>query len=225
MSPLRTHNSSARSSRGLAALAVAAAALALGAPLASASGSSPVVPPGGTIDGEGYGYWSGAANAAVFDWGGNGSPCLTIRAPDGGTVAYPAASGSCDVAAGEPIFIPGAADECSTYEGDHSGFGTTPAQLEACAREGFQSLNGRGSATVDGSPVADFAALTSASPPFNVVVPDPNQFGLTPGPGITARYGEGVLLQGFSPGTHTVIITAAFNDEESGPIEYTLHVH
>jgi hypothetical protein len=183
------------------------------------------VPPGGTIDGEGYGYWVGAAEGTFFTWGGNGSPCLTIRAPDGGTVAFPVGSGSCDVAAGEPVFIGGAAYECSNIDGDHAGFGTTPEQLEACAREGFQRLNGRGSATVDGSPVSDYRELISASRTFDFVLPDPNQLGLPPGPGMLAAYGEGLLLQGFSPGTHTIIHTAAFNDQESGPIELTLHIH
>ena len=229
MSLVRNHDSSASRRRGVAALAVAAVAAArvrLSAPLALASPTNPVVPPGATIDGEGYGYWSGAADAELFDAGGTGPACATLKAPDGASVLDLATNNSpCDVPAGEPVFIPGAGDECSSYEGDHPGFGTAPDELEACARDGFLRVNGRGTATVDGSPVADYPELISASPTVNVVVPDPNQFGLTPGPGISAFYGEGLLLRGLSPGTHTVIITAAFNDQESGPIEYSLHVH
>lgn len=226
MSQLRNHDSSGSLRRGLAALAATAAVLALGAPLASASPTNPVVPPGGTIDGQGYGYWSGAADAAGFDSSGTGPACVTLQAPDAASVLFLATNNNpCDVPAGEPVFIPGAGDECSTIDGDHPGFGTTPEQLEACARENFQRLNGRGTATVDGNPVADYRALISASPTVNFVVPDPNPFGLPPGPGMSAYYGEGLLLRGLSPGTHTIIITAAFNDQESGPIEYTLHVH
>jgi len=211
----------------LAGLAVATALVACGGAVAHAAGVSPVVPPGGTIDGEGYAYWSGAADAAFFDSGGATPPCArTLKAPDGGTVVELAASGSCDVPAWEPIFVPGdgANYECSTVEGDHYGFGTTPAQLQLCARQNYYEINTRGTATVDGNPVENYAGLISASPAFDFVIPDRNDFGVTPGPGMTAIYGESLLLRGLSPGTHTIRITAAYNNKEMAT-EYTLHVH
>jgi hypothetical protein len=43
----------------------------------------------------------------------------------------------CSASPGEPIYLHGIGDECSTIKGDHNGFGTSPAQLVRCARKGL----------------------------------------------------------------------------------------
>jgi hypothetical protein len=173
---------------------------------AQATGASVVVPPGGTVAGHGYAYWLGVSDRNFFDTGGSPEPCQTLRA-DGQPIAFLGGvntSGDipCSVPAGRPIYVHGVSNECSTFNGDHNGFGTSPAQLQLCARHGFEHLSG--AAFIDGVNVTNYRELITAADVVDVLVPTKNPFGIPGGPGTSAAYGEGLLLRGFSAGKHTI---------------------
>jgi hypothetical protein len=177
---------------------------------AQATGASLVVPPGGTVAGHGYAYWLGASNRNFFDTGGSPEPCQTLHA-GGQPVAFLDGANTssdipCSVPAGRPIYVHGVSNECSTFQGDHNGFGTSPAQLQRCARQGFEHLSG--AASIDGVNVTNYRELITAARLVDVLVPAHNAFGLKGGPGRSAAYGEGLLLRGFSAGKHTIRVNS-----------------
>jgi len=104
-----------------------------------AAAASPVVPVGGTVAGKGYAYW--LERAFLLDFTGNpqGSPCMTVSV-GGVPVAMldglnsKGGSWTCSEPAGRAIYVGEPAYECSTLNGDHTGYGTTPADLEKCAK-------------------------------------------------------------------------------------------
>lgn len=206
----------------LAALVILLAALGA---TAQASSASPVVPPGGTVAGEGYSHWLGVKNQVFFDSGGAPPACGTSHAP-GGRVALlsgeDAGRITCDEPAGRPIYVDGVSNECSTFAGDHKGFGVSPSQLRRCARAGFAGLSG--TARVDGVPVADYRSLITATGVVPVHLPPNNAFGIPPGRGDSADYGEGLLLKGFAPGRHTITITST-TPGGTHTADYTLTVY
>ena len=211
----------------LTAVGIAAVLIAFAGASAQAAVGSSVVPPGGKVAGEGYAYWLGLKDQLFFDSGGSTpNACETLRAP-GGAVAFLNGGSiggkiNCDEPAGRPIYVDGVTNECSTFPGDHNGFGTSPEQLILCAREGFKGLSG--TAAVDGSPIADYPALIAATNAIDVQVPEDNTFGIEPRSGRTAAYGEGLLLQGLSAGTHTIRVTSS-TPAGTLIVEYTLRIH
>jgi hypothetical protein len=108
------------------------------------------------------------------------------------------------VPAREPIYVHGIANECSTLHGDHAGFGTSAAQLERCARDGFKGLHG--SASADGAPVVNYRELISAAPVVEARLPTHNAFHLAPQRMRSAAYGEGLLLRGLTAGRHAIVV-------------------
>ena len=68
-----------------------------------------------------------------FGSGGSAFACFDL----GGTVAPlgPTGAESCTVKPGTKVFVAANTFECSTFDGDHPGFGTTEAELRACARQ------------------------------------------------------------------------------------------
>lgn len=213
---MRNHlMSSSRGLRRNLTVATLATLLAGGtvAAAAPATGSGPVVPPTGSVAGHGYPYWLGVADRIFFNDGGKPPPCQTLHA-DGQTVAFLDGADTdqtmrCRVAASQPIFTHGIANECSTVHGDHSGFGTSAAQLRRCARHGYVSLHLHGSASVDGAPVSGYRALTLAAPVVTAHIPAHNTFHVPAQRIRTASYGEALLLRALSPGTHRIVVRSS----------------
>jgi hypothetical protein len=210
-------------------LGIALAVLAISAApsLASDGFADPVVSAGGVVAGEGYAYWLAEKNRAFFDSGGAPAACETIHTGlgtalflDGGEADHPV---TCTAAPGEGVYVDGVSNECSTFKGDHSGYGTSAADLMACAKAGYASGHLRGGATVDGAAVADYARLAAATPAITVRVPAHNHFGVKAGAGTSACYGEGLLLTNLAPGTHTIRIRSHVGSGGE-TTDYTLHV-
>jgi hypothetical protein len=196
--------------------------------MTGAAATTVVVGPGGTAAGKGYPYWLAVKNRLVFDTPAPGLPvCGTQQGPSG-PIAFLMGGGRdrdhfvCDEPSGQPIYVDGLTNECSTVPGDHNGFGTSAAQLRLCAREGFQRLSA--SAVLDGAPVVNYRQLIVTSPVVAIHVPVGNPFGIEPQNGRSVAYGEGLLLSGLSTGTHTIRITEHL-PEGSNTVTYTVSVH
>lgn len=201
--------------------------LALGG-RAAATGRTAVVGPTGTVGGHGYSYWLMRSWQRVFSTSAPVNPCQTLTAGDDRvayltlkTIAPGVDNYSCDEPAGRPIYAVGLSNECSTWEGDHGGFGTSNDQLVLCARELFAGAKQK--TTFDGLSVK-INDLISATRAFHVRAARDNILGLTPGDGRSAAYGFGLLLRGLDRGTH-VIHTEASIGTASWSITFTLHVH
>jgi hypothetical protein len=113
-------------------------------------------------------------------------------------------SQTCTEPAGRPIYLKHLSNECSTFKGDHAGFGTTNAQLKKCARSAFK--NATGSTIVDGQRVAHINRYLSASGVYRIDLHKNNYYGYKKLHGRSAAYGYGVLLRGLTKGTHTVVV-------------------
>ena len=121
----------------------------------------------------------------------------------------------------EPIYVHGISNECSTVHGDHAGFGTSASQLERCARKGFKGLHG--SASIDGMPVVNYRQLISAAAVVEARVPTHNAFHLAQQRLRSAAYGEGLLLRGLTPGTHTIVVKS-FTPGGNQQRKFVVHV-
>jgi hypothetical protein len=113
----------------------------VGASLAQAADGGAVVPAGGAVAGHGCASWLAAANRIFFADGGSPPLRQTLHAT-GQAVEFLDGVDTdqqikCSASPGEPIYLHGIGDECSTIKGDHNGFGTSPAQLVRCARKGL----------------------------------------------------------------------------------------
>jgi hypothetical protein len=135
-------------------------------------------------------FGSGGSAFACFDLGG-------MVAPLGPTGAE-----SCTVKPGTKVFVAANTFECSTFDGDHPGFGTTEAELRACARQ--NDVQVAPTVTVDGKSVPVTEVETR---PLNIVLPADNIFGLPPGAhGLSVGHGWVALLHPLTPGTHAIVI-------------------
>jgi hypothetical protein len=205
--------------------AVAALLAGSAGALARAAGPGPVVGSGGKVAGQSYGYWLGVADRIFFTHGGAPPVCQTLHS-DGQAVEFLDGANTdqritCTVPAGEPLYVHGINNECSTVHGDHAGFGTSATQLERCARHGFKSLHG--SASVDGAPVINYRELISAAPVVDARLPKHNGFHLAPGRLRSADYGEGLLLRDLTAGTHTIVVKS-FTPEGNQQRRFVVHV-
>jgi hypothetical protein len=138
-----------------------------------------------------------------FGTGGPAFACFDL----GGTVAPLAPVGveSCTVKRGTKIFVAASTFECSTFDGDHPGFGTTEAELRACARQ--NDVQDAPTVTVDGKPVRVTEVQTR---PLNIVLPADNIFNLPAGTqGLSVGHGWVSLLHPLTPGNHTIVIHTA----------------
>jgi hypothetical protein len=181
--------------------ATIAAALVL-ALCGAAAGATPshVVPPNGKVGGKGYSYYLERGWKVSF---GAPGPCQMVTV--GGlrvAVVNPTDGPTCTEPAGRPIYVPGPSDECSTFPGDHNGFGKTASQLKQCARAGMQ--NSVVHASVDGHRVPHYARFITATEVFAFHLPKNRFPGIKQRKGRSAAYGYGLLLTGLTKGTHTV---------------------
>jgi hypothetical protein len=120
---------------------------------------------------------------------------------------------TCTVPPGTFLFLPIVNSECSTIPGDVlPGFGTTPAELERCAR--FAStliVPGTLSATLDGTPIKAVTQYSVTSPLFTFGPLPANNvlqfFGLNTPAGTTAQsVSDGIylFLHPLSAGDHVL---------------------
>jgi hypothetical protein len=179
---------------------------------AASAAARQVVPPGGKIAGETSSYWLKRSWQKVFDTSAPVPPCrwltahgqrvryLTLTTPAPGTDKY-----TCTEPAGQPTYVIGLSNECSTFHGDHTKLGTTDPALERCARRGFRDVHQ--TTTIDGRPV-NARKRVAASGAYPVHAAHNNILGLPAGDGRSAAYGYGLLLTGFAKGTHTIHLRA-----------------
>lgn len=201
-----------RSALGLAAILLLTCG---GAAVAAIPGQ--VVPREGKVAGEGYAYYLARSWQIVFGAAGAPPVCDTVTVHDELVLVVEDGAGgtpSCDVAAGEPVYIVSASNECSTLDGDHNGFGTTPSQLELCARTGYLSSFADVSASLDGQPITNLPELLTQTRVFRI----------NPHDGRSVAYGEGLLFSGFAAGTHVVEQRGRVGGTPIA-IVITLHVH
>jgi len=173
---------------------------------AIAAQRSNVVPPTGKVAGHGYAYWMERHQQFAFSLSHpTSSPCNSLTA-NGKRVAFFVGVGtgthSCSEPVGRPIYVNVVSAWCSTFAGDHDGFGTSDAELQACSSHAFAQV-GPASGTVDGKAV-NLEALVAATGGFPVHAVPGNVLGLPAGNGRAAADGIGLLLTGFSKGTHTI---------------------
>ena len=173
-----------------------------------ASGGGTAVPPGGKIAGRGYSQWLEVFWKTFFRTPPSASVCQTVHTSIG-PVAVLIGGGSgkketdtCREPANRPIFVDGLAAECSTIEPPPS-HGNTPAQLKRCARRQMTGVEDL-SIAIDGHQVMGWTRYITASPVFTFHMPKHNRLGTRKRTGQSAAYGEGLLLRGLPPGTHTV---------------------
>jgi hypothetical protein len=191
----------------------AALALSLVACALAAGARTVVVGPGGAVAGGGYAYWLGRNWQLVFESappapkpcetvtaGGEQVAVLIVGAPPSGTYRR-----SCTEPAARPIYVEMLSNECSTFPGDHTHFGTTNADLERCARTMFAGAVA--TAAVDGHPVASFTRYLAATGVYSLQLPKQNLFDYKQFSGRSAAYGYGLLLTGLSAGDHTITFT------------------
>ncbi len=106
-------------------------------------GASVVVPATGTVAGKGYPYWLERAFLLDFTNPHN-PPCMTVSVGGVGValldgLGVKPGSWTCNEPAGRAIYVGEPAYECSTLSGDHVGYGTTPADLEKCAKANWDA--------------------------------------------------------------------------------------
>jgi len=175
---------------------------------ALAAGTSNVVAANGTVAGHGYAYWLARNWQASYKVSGPATACRTLTA-NGQRVAWlmpPSVAPrtyayTCSEPAGRSLDVIELSNECSTFHGDHHGFGTTAADLQRCAKMGFKGV--KETTTIDGNPV-DVSKLIAATGAYRVHASKNNMLGQSPGHGLSAAYGYALLIDGFSKGTHTI---------------------
>ena len=139
-----------------------------------------------------------------------GGTFSTTPGPPGTTVGK--AERSCTVPPGTALFFPIVNVECSAIEGDHTGFGTTSAELQKCAQFLANFINPNTlRATIDGVELTALNQYRVQSPPFMFgPLPDNNifQFFSLSAPAGTkwpsASDGVHLLLHPLSAGAHTI---------------------
>jgi uncharacterized membrane protein len=190
-----------------------ATALTLAAAVASAASVGPIVPPGGNVAGKSYAYYLERAWQVTLAGPAQPKTCNTITVGSqrvalilGGYSGKPEKH-TCTVSAGEPIYIDGIGDECSSLHGDHGNFGTTDSDLKRCARSQYARGHAAGGASLDGQPVANLAKTIVATGTYAIHLSKHNILGIKSTSGRSAAYGEGLLLQSVAAGTHVIDIT------------------
>jgi hypothetical protein len=141
-------------------------------------------------------YGGGDAASACWDIGGTLAP-----------LAPPPGVKSCTVKPNTPIYVTASTYECSTFPGDqgsHPVFGTTEAELRACAHHYDAPV--APTVTVDGNSVPVTEVETTA---LTIALPGNNIFGLqAPADrhGVSVAHGWVTLLQPLTSGTQTIVI-------------------
>jgi hypothetical protein len=193
-------------------------------------GAASVVPPGGTVAGNGYAYWLKRVQLIGFEGPFTPPSCVVVSA-GGQRVALLFAhrpghslSITCSEPAGRDLYVAELFTVCSTLEG-LPGFGMPPAELDKCARSDFASGT-RGASygvTLDGHPTRAVVGATGTYYVPKVVSGGICGLSCLPASSAyAAGYGAGVLLSGLSKGTHIIhhTVSAPFNVS----VTYTIHV-
>lgn len=206
---------------GLAMLLFAAtgwaATNAVAGPAGAAAAS--VVPPNGTVAGEGYAYYQEHAWQLDFSAPPSGPKDCMMVTVNGQEVEFIGGAGdhTCTLPGGRPIYVDGPGNECSTLKGDHNGFGTSDSQLVKCARAAMKGVVAH--ATIDGHPITNFGKLITATGAYPIRITKNRFPGITARTGRDAAYGYGLLVIGLTKGTHTLYHRSSF-----GTSTFTLHV-
>ena len=110
---------------------------------------------------------------------------------------------ACTVKRGTKIFVAASTWECSSFPGDHVGFGTTEAELRRCAQE--TDAPAAPETTVDGRRVHLDEVETRL---LRIRVPRDNVFGVSGADrrGQSVAHGWVVLLKRLGRGTHAITI-------------------
>ncbi|HWC35436.1 MAG TPA: hypothetical protein VG650_11500 [Mycobacteriales bacterium] len=212
-------------------LALAVSTL-LGTSAVANTSSGVVVAPHGSVAGKDYGFYVGKVWQIIFA-SPTKQPDTCATATVGGhqvAVIWAAITGSgsfkqsCTEPAGRPIYLQHVADECSTFKGDHSTFGTSDSQLRKCARAEFRDATG--STTVDGRTISDVGRFTAGSGDYSInLSAGHNYYGYKRLHGRSAAYGYGVLLRGLASGNHTVVVRGTIPAYKFHlKVRYTIHV-
>jgi len=129
--------------------------------------------------------------------GAHASACWDV----GGVVAplAPTPVDSCKVKSGTKIFVSASSAECSTFQGDCGGPGSTEQDL---VNNATLLIDKNPQVTLDGNPVTVTYVQTK---PMNIVLPKNNIFGLPEGTsGQSVALGEVALLDSLTPGIHEI---------------------
>ena len=160
-------------------------------------------------------------------------PCALVTAgalrvalaPEFGVVNTTVAPGTdnytCNEPAGQPTYVVGLSNECSTFHKDHGTFGTTDSALRRCARAPFGGVHQ--TTTIDGRPVNPRNLVASAGA-YPVQAAHKNILGLPAGKGRSAAYGHGLLLAGLAKGSHTIRTRASIGSAK-WDITFTVRAH
>jgi hypothetical protein len=128
---------------------------------------------------------------------------------------------SCVVPSGKAILIPILNAECSTAEFPNF---RTDAELRLCSKSGFDVVTNV-DAIIDGVHLRGLDKYNTESPPFTVIFPENNVYGVAAGPSKAVSYGYWILLKPLSIGKHQIEFSGANVDyTESGTENFALRV-
>ncbi|MGO8907338.1 MAG: hypothetical protein ACLQMH_17195 [Solirubrobacteraceae bacterium] len=205
--------------------------LSLGACGSSKTSANNAVPATGTVAGKGYAYW--LEHVLQHEYATTSSrtpPFCSVVSVGGQRVAWlgfdvPSGAVTCSEPEDRGLYVEGLWGNCSTLTEDHSGFSTTSAELEKCARSNFEKdfAGVSHGVTLDGRLMRSVVTATGV-----FYVPKVVSGGLCSYPCLAeptahaAGYGSGLLLSELSKGTHVIHITTGAPDNVS--VTFTIHV-
>jgi hypothetical protein len=204
----------------------------LGACGSSKTSANNAVPVTGTVAGKGYAYW--LEHVLQHEYATSSrtppSPSCSVVSVGGQRVAWlssstPSGAVTCSEPEDRGLYVEGPVGNCSTLTEDHTGFGTTSAELEQCARSNFEKAFAgvSHSVTLDGRLMRSVVTATGV-----FYVPKVVSGGLCSFPCLAAPtahaagYGYGLLLSELSKGTHVIHVTIGASYNVS--VTFTIHV-
>jgi hypothetical protein len=144
-----------------------------------------------------------------------GDTCIALQ---GNIVAPfgPNGAPSCTVTSGTRIFVAAQSIECSSFPFDHEGFGTTEAELRACAIAMDAGIT-LVTLTVDGQPVPLTKVQTGA---LSIHLSQDNIFAVKGNDrtGLSVADGWVALLDPLALGTHTIEIVVKGKNAAGKPV-------
>lgn len=176
----------------------------------SAAGTSTVVPPTGTLYGAPYSEWLSRWTRWAFTQPAPSNPlakptdCTIAPQPGEHMWLLTASSGgrqavACTIPRGRALFVPVA---------EILGYAETPQDTFATLRSSARAVFTETSvlrASIDGRPVQGLRAYKAASRNLLLDLPKENIFGAPAGPTRMVIAGYNLLVQGLTPGKHTII--------------------
>jgi hypothetical protein len=153
-------------------------------------------------------------------FGDGGPQCVVL----GDKIVAPFGGGTftCTVKAGTRIFIAAWTTECSSFPGDHEDFGTTEADLRACALAMDAGVTA--TVTINGEPVplssVETGLLTIHLPQDNIF---PNVKGADRN-GLSVAHGFVYLTDPLTPGTYIIKGHVVFPDGSTADFTTTIIV-